>query len=166
MTDDRSERLRKRRRRSRHADDDDAPEASDAAEEPSEADGGRRNGAEPAQPAEPSEPSKPSEPADGGVATNGEAAAESGDDAAREDGDATDGSVKDNQVGTYMYLPKSQTRSLSRVYNVLKAEYEYEFDEPFEKNRHFYPLVVRYGLARLEGMDAAAVRDRLEELER
>ncbi len=163
MTDDRSERLRKRRRRSRHADDGDSPEATDAAEEPSEADGGRRDGAEPAQPAE---PSKPSEQPDGDVATNGEAAAESGDDAARGNGDATDGSVKDSQVGTYMYLPKSQTRSLSRVYNVLKAEYEYEFDEPFEKNRHFYPLVVRYGLARLEGMDAAAVRDRLEELER
>lgn len=163
MTDDRSERLRKRRRRSRHADDGDDPEAADAAEEPSEADGQGRDGAEPAQPAE---PSKPSEQPDGGVATNGEAAAESGDDTARENGDGTDGSVKDSQVGTYMYLPKSQTRSLSRVYNVLKTEYEYEFDEPFEKNRHFYPLVVRYGLARLEGMDAAAVRDRLEELER
>lgn len=71
-------------------------------------------------------------------------------------------SVKEEQIGTYMYLPESQTKEMRRLYNVLKAEYEFEYDEEFEKNRHFYPLVVQYGLERLDGMDASEIRDRLE----
>jgi hypothetical protein len=79
-----------------------------------------------------------------------------------EAGDAS--SVKDAQTGTYMYLPEAQVKDMRRVYNVLKAQYEYEFDEPFEKNRHFYPLVVRFGLDRLREMEPATIRDRLEDL--
>lgn len=75
------------------------------------------------------------------------------------------GSVKEHQTGTYMYLPERQVKELSRVYNVLKAEYEYEHDESFEKNRHFYPLVVQYGLDRLEGMDATEIRARVNDLQ-
>ena len=73
-------------------------------------------------------------------------------------------SVKERQTGTYMYLPDAQVKDLRRVYNVIKAEYEYEYDLPFEKNRHFYPLVVQFGLERLQEMDPATVRDRLEDL--
>jgi len=80
--------------------------------------------------------------------------------------DPASGSVKEEQTGTYMYLPTSQAKRLRRVYNILKAEYEFEFDEEFEKNRHFYPLVVAYGLEHLEGMDAAEIRDHLETLDR
>ena len=71
----------------------------------------------------------------------------------------TDGSVKDERVGTYMYLPESQKRELERVYGTLKVQYEYKYDEEFEKNRHFFPAVVRHGLETLDGMDAAEVRD-------
>jgi hypothetical protein len=80
--------------------------------------------------------------------------------------EAESGSVKEEQTGTYMYLPTSQAKKLRRVYNILKAEYEFEFDEEFEKNRHFYPLVVEYGLDNLEGMDASEIRDRLQTLGR
>lgn len=73
-------------------------------------------------------------------------------------------SVKEEQVGTYMYLPKTQAKDLKRLYNVLKAEYEFEFDDEFEKNRHFYPLVVQYGLESLDGMDASEIKERLEEM--
>jgi len=73
-------------------------------------------------------------------------------------------SVKEEQVGTYMYLPESQTKELRRQYNILKAEYEFEYDEEFEKNRHFYPLVIQYGLESLEGITASEIRTRLEEL--
>lgn len=73
-------------------------------------------------------------------------------------------SVKDRQTGTYMYLPETQVKDLRRVYNIIKAEYEYQYGETFEKNRHFYPLVIRYGLDRLEGLDADKVKARLEEL--
>jgi hypothetical protein len=77
---------------------------------------------------------------------------------------ATTDSVKEEQTGTYMYLPKRQVKDLKRQYNVLKAEYEYEFDEEFEKNRHFYPLVIKNGLDSLEEMDARDLRDSLEEI--
>jgi len=73
-------------------------------------------------------------------------------------------SVKEEQVGTYMYLPESQTKELRRQYNILKAEYEFEYDEEFEKNRHFYPLVIQYGLESLEGITASEIRTHLEEL--
>lgn len=74
-------------------------------------------------------------------------------------------SVKEEQVGTYMYLPKSQKKDLERLYNILKAEYEYEFDEEFEKNRSFYPLVVKYGLDSLDSLDASEIQDRLDGLD-
>ncbi|WP_367175780.1 hypothetical protein [Haloarcula rubripromontorii] len=103
--------------------------------------------AEPAEVDKPSKLSKPSEP-----------------DNQDEPGDGDDSSVKDEQVGTYMYLPKTQKKELERLYNVLKAEYEYEYDEEFEKNRAFYPLVVKYGLDSLDGLDASEIRERLDSL--
>ena len=73
-------------------------------------------------------------------------------------------SVKEEQVGTYMYLPESQKKEVQRLYNVLKAEYEYEFDEEFEKNRHFYPLLIQYGLEGLQGLDASELQEKLIEI--
>ena len=75
-----------------------------------------------------------------------------------------DSSVKEEQVGTFMYLPESQKKELERLYNLLKAEYEYEYDEAFEKNRAFYPLVVQYGLDSLDSLDASEIQERLDEL--
>ena len=88
------------------------------------------------------------------------------DDASTDDSDsdAPLGSVKDEQVGTYMYLPEWQKREIERVYGLLSTEYEYRFDEEFEKNRHFYPLLVTHGLDELDGLDAEAVRERLSSL--
>ncbi len=91
---------------------------------------------------------------DGDVAGDGEAGDDSSDL----------GSVKDEQVGTYMYLPQWQKREIERVYGLLSTEYEYRYEEEFEKNRHFYPLLVEYGLDELDGLDAEAVRDRLSAL--
>ncbi len=99
------------------------------------------------KPSEPSEQSEPDEPAETG-----------------EQDESDEQSVKDEQVGTYMYLPESQTKALTNTYNLLKAKYEAEYDEPFEKNRHFFPLVVEYGLDRLDGADASDVRELLDEL--
>jgi|APHM01.1.fsa_nt_gi hypothetical protein len=71
-------------------------------------------------------------------------------------------SVKEEQTPVYMYLPESQEREIKRLYSVLKAKYEYEYDQDFEKNRHFYPLLVQHGLDSLDNLDAAEIRDRLE----
>jgi hypothetical protein len=86
---------------------------------------------------------------------------------AEADGESDDGGhvpIKEKQTGTYMYLPESQAKELRRLYNVLKAEYEFEYDEEFEKNRHFYPLAVQHGLESLEGMDSSEIREHLDEL--
>lgn len=93
---------------------------------------------EPAKTDEPSETSKPSEP--------------------------SKASVKEEQVGTYMYLPESQKKEVERLYSILKADYEYEYDEEFEKNRHFYPLLIQYGLDGLDSLDASDIRTRLESI--
>lgn len=74
-------------------------------------------------------------------------------------------SVKDERVGTYMYLPEGQQKKLSRLYNVLKAEYEYEYDAEFQKNRHFYPLVIKHGISGLDSLDASDIQDRLQDLD-
>jgi len=74
-------------------------------------------------------------------------------------------SVKEEFVGTYMYLPESLKQELGPTFKILSAEYERKFGEELEKNRHFYPVVVQYGLDGLAGLDASEVRDRLEELD-
>lgn len=134
MTDDRSERLRKRRKQSQDRVRDGSDGESDDISEPDEQ-------------SKPSKLSKKDETAESDSRT-----------------DADDGSVKTEQVGTYMYLPQSQKKELERLYNVLKAEYEYEYDEQFEKNRAFYPLVVKYGFESLDEFDISEVRERLEKL--
>lgn len=92
---------------------------------------------------------------------NGSDTKDSGNSAGNDSNGETP-SVKEEQIGTYMYLPESQTKELRRLYNVLKAEYEFEYDEEFEKNRHFYPLIVQYGQENLKGMDASEIRNHLD----
>ncbi|WP_136602651.1 hypothetical protein [Salinigranum halophilum] len=140
MADDRSERLRQRRRQVRERDE---PDESDETAEPSET----------SKPSKPSEPDKTDE--------RGEAA-EPGKTHKPIDGGEM--SVKDEQVGTYMYLRPSQKRELDKLYKLLSAEYEYEFDEDFEKNRHFYPLVIEHGITALDGASADELRELIDEL--
>ena len=135
MTDDRSERLRRRRKNSTAQATERNSVEDDIPSKPSESD----------ERSEGSNPSKNADPATDGA-------------------DRENISIKEEQIGTYMYLPESQTKELRRQYNILKAEYEFEYDEEFEKNRHFYPLIVQYGLDGLEEMDASEIRTRLEEI--
>lgn len=101
-----------------------------------------KDAAETSEPEGPSEPSKPSE---------------------REESDER--SVKDEQVGRYLYLPETQNRRIDQVYNKLKADYEFEYDQDLEKNRHYYPLLIKHGLEGLESFDATDVRDALDGLD-
>lgn len=82
-----------------------------------------------------------------------------------EPSETSETSVKDEQVGRYLYLPEEQNRRIDQVYNKLKADYEFEYDETLEKNRHYYPLLVRKGLESLESFDASDVKERLDELD-
>jgi hypothetical protein len=139
MSDDQSERLRQKRKRSQERAQQATESETADTDEPSEL-------SKPSKPDKQSKPSKPSEPDKSDESVIG------------------DSSVKEEQVGTYMYLPQSQKKELERLYNVLKAEYEYEYEEEFEKNRAFYPLVVKYGLESLDGLDASELRERLDSL--
>lgn len=73
-------------------------------------------------------------------------------------------SVKEERVGTYMYLTESQKKEIDHLYNVLKTDFEYEYDIEFEKNRHFFPLVVQYGLEDLDRFDASDIKNRLDSI--
>lgn len=79
--------------------------------------------------------------------------------------DSSSDSVKEERVGTYMYLAEEQKDEVQHQYNLLKAEFEYEFDAEFEKNRHFYPLLVQHGLDGLDDLDAREIQTRLYELD-
>ncbi|MFC7165199.1 hypothetical protein [Halospeciosus flavus] len=142
MSDDsRANRLRERRRQSSDRVETDEPDDPSKPDEPDELD-------------EPSESSEPSARTEGTEQSDSDESTDAAEEA----------SVKDEQIGTYMYLPENQHRRLNHVYNRLKADYEFEFDEDFEKNRHFFPLVVEHGLDTLDGLDADEVRDRLTDL--
>lgn len=134
MTDDRSERLRKRRKQSTESI---TPERNDTDD---------------------------SSPAASRDKSADQAVEERDENGSSESDVERQPAIKEEQVGTYMYLPESQTKELRRLYNVLKAEYEFEYDTEFEKNRHFYPLIIQYGLENLDGLDASEIRDRLEEI--
>lgn len=163
MSEDRASRLRNRRNR--------AKDRATGGDDSTGSDGGAEQ-AETADVSEAGEPSKPSE-RDESVGADetgerGEAADSVEADEPAEADETADGSeetsVKDEQVGTYMYLPHAQKKELERTYNLLKAEYEFEFDEEFEKNRHFFPLVVRHGLDTLAEADAEDVPRLLEDV--
>ena len=81
------------------------------------------------------------------------------------DTDDESSSVKDDHVGTYMYLPESLKRELDFAFREVSLEYEREFAEAFEKNRHFYPLVIRAGLDRIAELDEEDIRERIDKFE-
>lgn len=63
-----------------------------------------------------------------------------------------------------MHLTEEQHKELHHVYTRMKADFEYEFDQNFELNRHFFPLVLRHGLDDLLEMDSSTVHDELVEM--
>ena len=173
MSEDRASRLRNRRNRAKDratGGDDAAAEADESAEASETADS-----SEPSKPAEldepverdetdeRGEPNDTTEPADS-AGTDESARTVERDEAGEPADPSEETSVKDEQVGTYMYLPHAQKKELERTYSLLKAEYEFEYDEEFEKNRHFFPLVVRHGLDTLAEADASDVPRLLEDV--
>jgi len=76
------------------------------------------------------------------------------------DGDA----LKDELVGTYMYLPEGLKEDVDRYYKKLSGDYEFEFGDELEKNRHYYQLVVRHGFETVREADTEEVREMVEAL--
>lgn len=99
------------------------------------------------EPSDTSEPSKPSE--------------QSETDNTSETGGS---SVKDELVGTYMYLPESLKQDIDRYYSKISGEYEFEYDEDFEKNRHYFQLIVKHGFGTVRDAEIEEVREMVKEL--
>jgi hypothetical protein len=83
----------------------------------------------------------------------------------------TDGSesVKETQVPQYMYLPEEQQKRLKREFRLLQADWELDYQDEFgelEKNRHYFPLVLEYGLDRVSSWDIQTVKNHLQEMGR
>lgn len=79
--------------------------------------------------------------------------------------DETTGPLEETTENQMMRLTKDQYREMHHVYQRLKADYEYEFDEEFELNRHFFPLVLDHALDKLRECDANGIREQLEAME-
>jgi len=73
-------------------------------------------------------------------------------------------SVKDELVGTYMYLPESLKQDVDRYYKKISGDYEFEYGEEMEKNRHYYQLIVRHGFSRIRDADIEEIREMMLEL--
>lgn len=74
-------------------------------------------------------------------------------------------SVKEDRPAQMMYLPESMQREMNRQFGMLETEFEYEFGESFEKNRHYFPLLVKAGLDSLDGLDIKEIQDKLDEFD-
>ncbi len=97
-----------------------------------------------------SEPSKTSE------------TSETAEESEREE--TSEQSLKDELVGTYMYLPEGLKEDVDRYYKKLSGDYEFEYGDELEKNRHYYQLVVRHGFEAVREADTEEVREMVEAL--
>lgn len=64
------------------------------------------------------------------------------------------------------YLDDTLSGQLNRLYKKLDWQLADEHDMSISKTRHYYPLVVRLGLERLDSLDSKEVKERLDDLER
>lgn len=71
-------------------------------------------------------------------------------------------SVKEDRPAQMMYLPESMQREMNRQFGMIETEYEYEFSEDFEKNRHYFPLLIKAGLDSLDGLDIEDIKDKID----
>jgi hypothetical protein len=72
--------------------------------------------------------------------------------------------LRDTAESRMMRLTAEQNDELQFVYTQLKSAYEYEYDNSFELNRHFYPLMLAHALPELRELDAEQVRAELNDL--
>jgi hypothetical protein len=73
--------------------------------------------------------------------------------------------VKKEWNAKSVYLPDEIERSLSRTYKKLDWQLDEDEGISIKKTRHYYPLIVRLGLERVESMESTEIKERLEALE-
>jgi hypothetical protein len=90
---------------------------------------------------------------------------ESSDDTSSSDDQSEPVRLSQTTKEQMMHLPKDQYKRLHHLYTRMKADYEYEYDEDFEMNRQYFPVVLRYGLDQFEEQSAEEIRRELAEFD-
>ena len=72
--------------------------------------------------------------------------------------------VKEAWTNHSVYLPDNLTDDLGRQYKYLDLELDEEFGISIQKTRHYYPLVVKLGLERLNELESKDIKEQLEKL--
>ena len=72
--------------------------------------------------------------------------------------------IKEEWNGRTIYVPDDLLDDLESNYLETQLKLRKDGVNEFRKNRHFYPLLVQFGIEALEEADANQIQDRLSEL--
>lgn len=95
------------------------------------------------------------------------------DDANKNGSDETSGkdesnvvktNIKDEWNGRTIYIPDDILNELENTYLESQLKLRNAGQDEFKKNRHFYPLLVQFGLEALANADADEIQSRLSEI--
>lgn len=73
--------------------------------------------------------------------------------------------VKSEWTNHSVYLADELASELSRSYKRLDLDLDEEYDLSIKKTRHYYPLIVKLGLERLEELESKEIKEELERIE-
>jgi len=72
--------------------------------------------------------------------------------------------IKDEWNGRTIYIPDDVLDEMEDIYLESQLKLRKAGKDEFKKNRHFYPLLVQFGIEALSEADAEEIRARLSEL--
>jgi len=72
--------------------------------------------------------------------------------------------IKDEWNGRTIYIPDGVLDEMEDIYLESQLKLRKAGQDEFKKNRHFYPLLVQFGVEALSEADAEEIQDRLSEL--
>jgi len=77
---------------------------------------------------------------------------------------ATKANIKDEWNGRTIYIPDDVLDEMEDTYLESQLKLRKAGQDEFKKNRHFYPLLVQFGVEALSEADTAEIQARLSEL--
>ncbi|WP_340100539.1 hypothetical protein [Salinibaculum salinum] len=72
--------------------------------------------------------------------------------------------IKDEWNGRTIYIPDDILNEMEDIYLESQLKLRKAGQDEFKKNRHFYPLLVQFGIEALSNADAEEIQTRLSEL--
>jgi len=107
---------------------------------------------------DPSETSEVSETAEIGSST------ETNESTSTSETSETKTNIKDEWNGRTIYVPDDVLTEMEDIYLESQLKLRKAGQDEFKKNRHFYPLLVQFGVEALSEADAEEIQARLSEL--